>query len=236
MSARSKSARSTAWIIFARNQLTDPGVVAAATLPRITEMGDSFREARVAPPRFPPSGRMRRSGSKRRCRACGTWPHVLHRVHGPLRRHHLCQRISAVPGSTDHGQADPAVVRRVGQRLDHVPCFLSGDSPARLCLRRPGGAPDVAANAGSSPCPIAGAELYRLADRARRTMENARNRKSIAADPFLAHGDDSPALFSAVDDESAGAGVVLAQLSGQESLPLIRALEPGVDARATRLS
>src|SRR2546423_7032877 len=179
---------------------------------------------------------MRRSGTNRRGRAGDPWPHVVHGIHGPLRRHYLCQRVSAVPSSTDHGQADPAVVRWVGQRLDHVPGILSGDSPARLCLRRPGGAANIAANADSSPCPIAGFELYRLADRARRTMEAARYRESIAAGPRLAHGDHRPALFSAVDDESAGAGVVFAQLSGQEPLPVICTVEPGVDARATRLS
>ncbi len=48
-----------------------------------------------------------------------------------LRHHDFLQRVPAVPGAADHGQADPAVVRRIGQRMDDLP----GVFPARAAAR-----------------------------------------------------------------------------------------------------
>ena len=60
--------------------------------------------------------------------------------------------------------------------------------------------------------------------------------ESDLADPRPARRHHRPAVFPAVDDEPAGAGVVRARASRAQSLSAVRAVEPRVDAGAARLS
>src|SRR5207248_10487457 len=53
-----------------------------------------------------------------------------------LRRDDFSVVVPAVPGAADHRQADPAVVRRLGRRVDHVPGLLPERAARRLRLRR----------------------------------------------------------------------------------------------------
>ena len=62
------------------------------------------------------------------------------------------------------------------------------------------------------------------------------HREPVVADPRPARRDDRPAVFPAVDDEPAGAGLVRAGASRREPVPAVRAVEPRVDAGARRLS
>ena len=157
------------------------------------------------------------------------------RPHAALRFHHLRQRVSAVSGPAGDGQADPAVVRRVRRGVDHLPRVLPDHASARLRLRRPDRAPPVARLPSRRPYRAAGGQLPGVADRTRRPMEAARHRESVHADPRAAGGNHRTALSVAVDDEPAGAGVVRPQLSGSQSVPPVRAVEPRVDAGVDRL-
>ena len=69
----------------------------------------------------------------------------------------------------------------------------------------------------------------------RRPLEARRRREPVVADPRHAGGHDRAPLFPAVDDESARAGLVRAALPGRQPVSPVRAVEPGVDARAARL-
>src|SRR5262245_48584561 len=49
----------------------------------------------------------------------------------------LPQRFSAVRCPTHDRENDPAVVRRIRQRLDRMPALFPDRAPRRLCLRPP---------------------------------------------------------------------------------------------------
>ena len=68
----------------------------------------------------------------------------------PLRRHDLRQRLPAVPRPAGDGEADPAVVRRLGGRLDDLPRLLPDRAARGLRLLRPRRAPADAARAGAA--------------------------------------------------------------------------------------
>ena len=83
---------------------------------------------------------------------CGTFawrPAAPHSPppHVPLRRHDLHQRVPVVPSPAGDGKADPAVVRRLGGRVDDLPRVLPDDAPRRLCVL---GLGDPSADATSS--------------------------------------------------------------------------------------
>ena len=61
--------------------------------------------------------------------ACGT---ALPPPHAPPRRHDLRQRVPAVPGPAGNGEADPALVRGLGRRVDDLPRVLPDDAARRL--------------------------------------------------------------------------------------------------------
>ena len=134
------------------------------------------------------------------------------------------------------GEADPAVVRRLGGRLDDVPRVLPDDTARGLRVLRSRRAPAAAARADPDctrrSCSLS---LARAADRARRALEADGHREPVVADSRPARRDDRTALLPAVDDEPAGAGVVRARASRHESVPAVRAVEPRVDAGARRL-
>src|SRR5208337_4101369 len=158
------------------------------------------------------------------------------RIHAALRSNDLFQRLSAVSAATDHRQADPAVVRRLGGGVDDLPGVLPDHPAARLRLLRRGVAAPVAEGASAAaPC-AARAELRLAADRSGSAVETAWHRKSCAAYPRPAGGDGRPALFPAGDHQSAGAGVVRAQFSRAQPVPPVRLVQSGVDAGAPRLS
>src|SRR5207237_5989338 len=108
-------------------------------------------------------------------------------------------------------QADPAVVRRLGGRMDGLLGLLSERAARGLCLR---GLDDTAR------CPAPGVSACRAprglarlpADHCRERLETARRRAADRAHPALARGDHRTALFPALDDHAALAGLVLAPL------------------------
>ena len=82
--------------------------------------------------------------------------------------------VPAVPGAADHRQADPALVRRIGGRLDHLHGVLSGGIADRLCLRRCEHPLAQAARAGGAPLHAGGSESGRTAHHSQRRMETPR--------------------------------------------------------------
>ena len=157
-------------------------------------------------------------------------------AHAALRLHDFCQRISALPGSTGHGEADPAVVWRIGNCMDHVPRIFPGSPVARIRVCGRGRAKLVNKGASTTAYRSARVELPGPADRSRRSMEAARHGKSHAAHPGLARSNDRSALSPVIDDEPIAAGVVCAALPRKKPLSTFCSVQSRVDARAGRLS
>ena len=168
-------------------------------------------------------------------RACGANAAPEPVPDAPLRRHHLRQRLPAVPGAAGHREADPAVVRRLGGGLDHVPRLLSDGAARGLCVRRLRRAPARRARAGEVAHAAARRVRRAASDRSRRLLEADRRRESVVADPGPARGDHRAAVLPAVDDEPAGPGLVRARAARREPVPAVRAVESRVDAGARRL-
>src|SRR6266508_553186 len=88
-------------------------------------------------------------------------------IHAPLRSDDLFQRVSAFPVAADHGQADPAVVRRIGGGVDDLPGVLPDDAAPGLRVFGRGHASPVLPRASSAAYRAARFELRAAADRAR---------------------------------------------------------------------
>ena len=154
-------------------------------------------------------------GARTRCRMPRGLPDRFRRADAALRRHDLRQRVPAVPRPADHREADPAVVRRLGRGVDDVPRVLPERAARGLrvlrtwTVRRFAPRTQVLLHIAL----LAAEPRSRAADRSRRALEARRQREPVVADPRPARRDDRPAVFPAVDDEPAGAGVVRARAS-----------------------
>src|SRR5262249_12699193 len=79
-------------------------------------------------------------------------------------------------------------------------------------------------------------EPRHASDHPLRSMEACGRRKPDPADSWFADGNYRAAVFPAVDDESAPAGLVRAAASVAQSLSAVCAFEPGFDGGTARLS
>src|SRR5205807_8936766 len=68
-------------------------------------------------------------------------------VHDPVPRFDRTFVAAAVPGSANHRQADPSVVRRGRRRVDHVHGLLPDAAAGRIRLRALAGTPALAPTA-----------------------------------------------------------------------------------------
>src|SRR5437899_8702424 len=87
--------------------------------------------------------------------------------HAPLRSDDLFQRVSAFPVAADHGQADPAMVRRIGGGMDDLSRLLPDDAAPGLRVFGRGHASPVLPRASSAAHRAARFELCAVALRSR---------------------------------------------------------------------
>ena len=162
----------------------------------------------------------RRRACPRRRAPANARPRVLRRrpwlptPHAPFRADDLRKCVPALSRPADHRQADPAVVRRLGRRLDDVPRVLPGGAARRLRVRRRRRAPRRRMRSQALlHVALLVASLVALPIVPGAFWKPARQRKSGRADPRPARRHARPAVFPAVDDQPAAAGVVCATLS-----------------------
>src|SRR5581483_8507397 len=156
--------------------------------------------------------------------------------YAPVRHHRLSLGVPALPSPAAGREDHPAVVRRIGRRVDRVHAVLPGAAAPRLLLRaRRDTLADVAA-AEDRPLAAARRGARRDAALGERGVEAARGRGPDAAHPGTARRDDRPSLSGPLDDGAAGAGVVRARAARRLALSPVRAVEPGIHARAGELS
>ena len=165
--------------------------------------------------------------------------------HVPLRGHDSGFQLSPVPGATDHRQADPAVVRRFGGGVDHLPGVFSVGAPGRLCLF---GffEPPATENPDQPAYRALAGQPGVAADRSRHRLETERHGRPLVAHSGPVDRHHRPALLHAVDHRPAGAKLVRARTrrpaGGQAGVPVFRVVElrfdpgsPGLPVRHRNL-
>src|SRR5260370_19652466 len=124
---------------------------------QLTNPGTAFeerRDSRRSPKLTPCYGHSAVNPRTMRAACAGGAGATPGHIHAPLRSDDFFQRVSAFPVAADHGQADPAVVRRIGGGVDDLPRLLPDDTAPGLrvfgrCDTSPG--PQTASSAAHRP-------------------------------------------------------------------------------------
>ena len=153
-----------------------------------------------------------------------------------LRGNHSPRRVSALPGAADHRQDDPALVRRRRGGLDGLHAVLPAAARRRLPLLALVDPDARAADADDRPHRAARGGCRGATDPSRRELEAGRRSRSQLAHPRAPRGERRSPLLPARDHGPAGTGVVRASQGRRDALPVVRALEPRLDARPGELS
>ena len=120
--------------------------------------------------------------------------------------------------------------------MDGVPAVFSGGAAAGIFVRAFADAELGAAGAGMGACGAAGGEFADVADFAARGVAADGAGPACTAYFDGAGADGGAAVFSAVIDDAAVAGVVREGEGGRESLPAVCAFERGIAPGAVELS
>src|SRR2546426_10386963 len=134
-------------------------------------------------------------------------------------------------------RSHPAVVRRQPGCVAALPPVLPSGAPGWLCLRALLGRPGRAATAGAGPCRAARCVARSAPHRSLARVEGGRGGgvPPRAGDPVAPRRDDRRPVRPPFEHQPAAAALVRAHPSGALAVPPLRALEPGLAARARRL-